>query len=178
MPATHTALVHLSLCQQFLHPQIIPLPTPPPYCDLKPSVLPLPLQLISLRQHLLHTCLESEYLTRLYKHQLVQLDYEECHAHLRCINFDLTLRFPTDKKLDQFITQARDEVKGGNPRLDHYTPTKIKLAIHELDDKSVSGFSFKTKSDVLKVLHGYIITILLAVAGLLTKSGHSKIQTP
>jgi hypothetical protein len=70
---------------------------------------------------------------------------------LRCINFDLGLRFPSDKKLNQFIVQARDDVKGGNPRLDHYTPAKYKLAIHELDDKGIGAFSFKTKSDILKV---------------------------
>ena len=107
--------------------------------------------MVSLRQHFVHTCLESEYLTRLYKHQLIPLDYEDCHAHLRCISFDLTLRFPTDKSLDFFITQAHAEMKGGNPRLDHYTPANLRLAISELDDSGVSAFSFASKIDMLKV---------------------------
>ena len=103
-----------------------------------------------LRQHLLHTCLENEYLTRLYKHQLTPLDYEDCHAHLRCISFDHNLRFPLDKNLDYFIRQAREEVRGGNPRLDHYSPSTLKLAVHELDEW-VGRFSFNSKKDILKV---------------------------
>ena len=41
-------------------------------------------------------------------------------------------------------------MKGGNPRLDHYSPSKLKLAVHELDEK-VGSFSFGTKKDILKV---------------------------
>ena len=56
-----------------------------------------------------------------------------------------------EKRLEQFMAQAREDMKAGNARLDHYTPTKLKLAIHEVDDKNVSAFSFRSKGDILKV---------------------------
>ena len=105
---------------------------------------------MSLRQHLLVTCSECEVLTKLYKKQLTSLDNEECHTHLRCVPFDLSLRLPGDKTLDQFVRQAR-EVGKGDSRLDRYNPAKLHLAVQELDEKHVGCFSFRTKADISKV---------------------------
>ncbi len=76
---------------------------------------------------------------------------DECHAHLRCIAFDPSLRLPADKTLDQYVQEARDTVKGGNPRLDQYVPAELRLAISELVQGGVADFSFRTGSDLLKV---------------------------
>lgn len=108
------------------------------------------MQLVSLRHHLLATCSECEILTKLYKKQLTSLDNEECHAHLRCVPFDLSLRLPGDKTLDQLVSQAR-EVGKGDSRLDRYNPAKLHLAVKELDEKHVGCFSFRTKTDINKV---------------------------
>lgn len=105
---------------------------------------------MSLRHHLLATCSECEVLTKLYKKQLTSLDNEECHAHLRCVPFDLSLRLPGDKTLDQFVSLAR-EVGKGDSRLDRYNPAKLHLAVKELDEKHVGCFSFRTKADINKV---------------------------
>ena len=108
------------------------------------------IQLVSLRHHLLVTCSECEILTKLYKKQLTSLDNEKCHAHLRCVPFDLSLRLPGDKTLDQFVSQAR-EVGKGDSRLDRYNPAKLQLAVQELDEKHVGCFSFRSKADINKV---------------------------
>ena len=105
---------------------------------------------MSLRHHLLATCSECEVLIKLYKKQLTSLDNEECHAHLRCVPFDLSLRLPGDRTLDQFVGQAR-EVGKGDSRLDRYNPAKLHLAVKELDEKHVGCFSFRTKADINKV---------------------------
>ena len=76
-------------------------------------------QLVSLRHHLLLTCSESETLTHLYKQQLASLDLEECHAHLRCVPFDLSARLPGNKDLDYFMAQAR-EGRSSDSRLDRW----------------------------------------------------------
>ena len=109
------------------------------------------LQLICLRYHFIVTTLEAEFLTRLYKKQLISLESEECHAHLRFIIFDQTVRFPPDKDLDYFVSRNREDIKGGNARLDRYARTKLRLAIHELDEHHVGEFSFKTFQDIMKV---------------------------
>ena len=113
---------------------------------------------MSLRHHLLTTCSECETLTKLYKKQLTSLDNEECHAHLRCVPFDLSLRLPGDKTLDQFVSQAR-EVSKGDSRLDRYNPAKLHLAVQELDEKHVGCFSFRTKGDITKVCIGRMNTV-------------------
>lgn len=89
-------------------------------------------------------------LTKLYKKQLISLDSEECHAHLRCVPFDLSLRLPGDKSLDQFVSQARDMGKGDS-RLDRYSPARLHLAVQELDEKHIGSFKFRTKGDIVKV---------------------------
>ena len=76
-------------------------------------------QLVSLRHHLLLACSESETLTRLYKQQLASLDLEECHAHLRCVPFDLSTRLPGNKDLDYFMEQAQ-EGRSSDSRLDRW----------------------------------------------------------
>ena len=96
------------------------------------------------------TCSECEALTKLYKKQLTLLDNEECHAHLRCVPFDLSLRLSGDKSLDQFVRQAREMGKGDS-RLDRYNPAKLHLAVEELDEKHVGCFKFRTKGDIGKV---------------------------
>ena len=108
------------------------------------------LQLITLRHHLITTCSECETLTKLYKNQLTSLDNEECHAHLRCVPFDLSLRLPGDKTLEQFVSQAR-EVGKGDSRLDRYNPAKLHLAVQELDEKHIGCFKFRNKRDIGKV---------------------------
>lgn len=70
--------------------------------------IPVPLQMVSLRHHLLLACSESAVLTRLYKQQLASLDHEECHAHLRCVTLDLSLWLPKDKDLEHFVQQASE----------------------------------------------------------------------
>ena len=77
-------------------------------------------QLVSLRHHLLLACSESETLTHLYKQQLASLDLEECHAHLRCVPFDLSTRLPGNKDLDYFMAQAR-EGRSSDSRLDRWS---------------------------------------------------------
>ena len=43
-------------------------------------------------------------------------------------------------------------VKGGNPRLDQYVPTELRLAMHELvQGGGLADFSFRTTSDLLRV---------------------------
>ena len=109
-----------------------------------------PPQLISVRHHLLITCCECETLSSLYKQQLLTLDIEECHAYLRCVPFDLSLRLPGDKDLNYFVSQSR-EGKGEDSRLDRYTPSQLNLAIQELDDKHIGTFSFRSKGGIDKV---------------------------
>ena len=107
---------------------------------------------MSLRHHLIITCSETEFLTHVYKNQLRVLSAEECHAHLRCTAFNMSVRLPTDKDLDYFITHAREESRGVNPRLDRYTPVNLRLAVQELDEKDVGVFSFKTRDSIQKVI--------------------------
>jgi len=109
------------------------------------------LQLASLRHHLLLACSESETLARLYKQQLASLNLEECHAYLRCVPFDLSARLPANKDLDHFVTQAR-EGKSSDSRLDRYTPMRLHLAVHELDEKHVGTFSFRSEEAIMKIL--------------------------
>ena len=88
---------------------------------------------------------------KLYKKQLTSLESEECHAHLRCVPFDLSLRLPGDKKtLDHFVSQAREMGKGDS-RLDRYSPAKLHLAVQELDEKHVGCFKLRTRGDIVKV---------------------------
>ena len=114
---------------------------------------------MNLRHHLLATCSECEILTKLYKKQLTSLDNEECHAHLRCVPFDLSLRLPGDKTLEYFVSQAR-EVGKGDSRLDRYNPAKLHLAVQELDEKHVGCFSFRTKADINKVCKAHTVLYL------------------
>ena len=67
--------------------------------------------------------------------------------------FDLSLRLPGDKTLDHFVSQAREMGKGDS-RLDRYNPSKLHLAIQELDEKHVGCFKFRTKGDIAKVREG------------------------
>jgi len=106
------------------------------------------------------SCSETEALTRIYKQQLAALDMDECHAYLRCIAFDPSLRMPADKPLDQYVCEARDMVKGGNPRLDQYVPAELKLAVHELVQDSSADFSLRTAADMLQVRNLFIIELI------------------
>ena len=94
------------------------------------------------------TCAETELLTRLYKQQLNSLDNEACHAHLRCVPFDLSLRLQTDKSLDYFVTKSRST---DDSRLDRYAPLGLRLAVSELDEKHLGLFSFRTRDGIEKV---------------------------
>lgn len=97
------------------------------------------------------TCAETELLTHFYKQQLDALDNEACHAHLRCVPFDLSLRLPADKGLDYFVTKSKEEGNGDNSRLDRYAPLGLRLAVSELDEKHIGVFSFRTREEIKKV---------------------------
>ena len=65
------------------------------------------------------TCSECETLMRTYRLQLGCLDYEECHAHLRCVPFDAAARLGASRDLEYFLRQAREG--GVQSRLDRYS---------------------------------------------------------
>ena len=87
------------------------------------------LEAVTLRDHMTVTCSECEVLTRLYKQQLKQLEREECHAHLRCVNFDLSLRLPSGS-LDDYVTRASESA--GEASLDRCTSHT-----HKTEEESV-----------------------------------------
>eukprot|EP00731_Ephydatia_muelleri_P000295 Em0001g295a len=109
------------------------------------------LQLVTHRHHMLITCSECETLLRVYSLQLGCLDIEECHAHLRCVPLDHSVKLGgAGRDLDYFLRQAREG--SVQARLDSYSPTRLRLAVHELDEKSFGNFSFRSKEGLLKIL--------------------------
>ena len=69
---------------------------------------------------MLITCSKCEMLLRIYRLQLGSLDREECHAHLRCVPLDLSVKpGGANKDLEYFLRQAREG--STQSRLDRYT---------------------------------------------------------
>ena len=69
---------------------------------------------------MLITCSECETLLRVYSLQLGCLDIEECHAHLRCVPLDHSVKLGgAGRDLDYFLRQAREG--SVQARLDRYS---------------------------------------------------------
>ena len=133
------------------------------------------LEAVTLRDHMTVTCSECEVLTRLYKQQLKQLEREECHAHLRCVNFDLSLRLPSGS-LDDYITRASESA--GEASLDRCTHTHTHTHTHTLC-ANYKGYNYIAFAFLSKSVYRYVPAQLkLAVCELDEKHlGHFSFRT-
>ena len=105
---------------------------------------------VSLRHRLLLAAQETEVAYRVYHSQLVALDQDGCHAHVRMTDFDHSAKLTVTHDLDELM-KAAISGKQDEASLDRYTPAENCLGIHELDSSHIGKFSFQTRNDTLQV---------------------------
>ncbi|XP_033105563.1 uncharacterized protein LOC117107864 [Anneissia japonica] len=109
------------------------------------------LETITLRFRLMDAAFETEVLSNLYRVHANELGFDDCHMFLRCVQFEFAnFKENADQPPPLFITALQED----DSNLDRYTPSSLFLAVHELDEKHVGTFSFRTRDGYLKVLRG------------------------
>ncbi|XP_038054173.1 uncharacterized protein LOC119726519 isoform X2 [Patiria miniata] len=118
------------------------------------------LETITLRHRLIETANETELLSKLYKEQAADMGFDFCHLFLRCVQFEFAShKENADQPPPLFITALHED----DTNVDRYVPSSLFLAIHELDEKHVGQFSFRSKDGFLKLMKGSALENLQAV---------------
>ncbi|XP_071809867.1 uncharacterized protein [Asterias amurensis] len=109
------------------------------------------LETVTLRHRLVETAGETELLSKLYREQAGEMGFDACHLFLRCVQFEFAShKENADQPPPLFITALHED----DTNVDRYVPSSLFLSIHELDEKHVGQFSFRSKDGFLKMMKG------------------------
>ena len=108
------------------------------------------LELILLRHRLLLAAQKTEFLSKVYKSQLVCFKEDTYHAHLRLVPFDHSAKLAIPKDVAKVMELALSD-KQDEASLDRFTPGESCLTIEEVSLNMMTNTSFQTSGDVMKV---------------------------
>ena len=108
------------------------------------------LELILLRHRLLLAAQKTEFLSKVYKSQLVCFKEDTYHAHLRLVPFDHSAKLAIPKDVAKVMELALSD-KQDEASLDRFTPSESCLTIEEVSLNMMTNTSFQTSGDVMKV---------------------------
>ncbi|XP_028417505.1 uncharacterized protein LOC114541907 [Dendronephthya gigantea] len=110
------------------------------WCDL--------LEVLTLRHRLITSAHETEVLMKVYKRKCKEFGFDEHHAYLRAVSFDLAQLKPEA----ELYRISIDTVLDDDGRIDRYTPGSLPLAIQEIDEKYAGTVNFRTREGLLQLI--------------------------
>ncbi|XP_019634139.1 PREDICTED: uncharacterized protein LOC109477364 [Branchiostoma belcheri] len=117
------------------------------------------LEVVTVRHRLLEAAWESSILSTLYKQSAFEMGFDEYHTYLRMVQFEFASRKENIDTGPIFITAVMED----ESIVDRYLPGSLPLAIHELDEKHLGMFSFRTKEAIVKLMTGTALDNLQVV---------------
>lgn len=104
--------------------------------------------MITLRQRLLTSLMETEILAKMYPKIAEEMGFEEFHMYLRYVQFDFaTYKQNAGAPPPLLVSELNPE----ETQIDRYVSANLYLAIHELEEGQIGRLSFKGKENIQQV---------------------------